>query len=925
MPEGEKVGDAYIEIHAELDKSGVAKAERELEKTTLATQKKINQKLTRNFKEVVQKNHIQALNLERSRIQEIGRLQSQALAEDKKRTSERARGIQELGRLQAAAFAEDRRRTEQKRRDIDSLARLQIAAVKEDFKRQEEAFNKLNGMRNKRSGGKRFKDGGMPGLPESVENIASILPGQLEKLLRNPYVAAAALAVGVSLGSLIIQGAAGAIAAGTAAVSIGGALAILIKKDQDVANAAKSLGDTFVNSFAEAALPLKGPLMQALSSLGGVVSQFFGKLDLGVLASALPKIVQGMGAFADKLAPAINLLNAAGGEILASIANDVLPEIGMAIQVLAGTIFRNKGQITAAISIIGHIVTGAIAMISGLIEVVSMGFRMVGQALLPVVGLLQKAKPLLSVILGEGATRALDALSRDVQNMATAGFNAANGGNAFAGSLTNVTEASNMTGRSLQEQRTAYEDLIAAQQNADSEYRTGLETAGLYGELQRDIAQNLKDNGTTLDVTTAKGKENFETLTGGLRDLKTSYAEDVAAKKISAEEAQKAFKRQADALLANFAPGTPAYNAVAGLIGQLNSFPKDPVKVQIDIGIAAAEANLDRVLGKIAAARRGLSPSRAAAGEKDIAVDRATGGAVFGAGTGTSDSIPANLSNGEFVMKASSARKIGYGTLGRMNATGKAPMGFATGGRVGNGRGSSAAEVKAYNALLVQIAALNKSITIQTKALEAYNTQLNASRQQFANFVNLGALDTEGKSAGDIIGQLQARKAKATTFSKDLAALKQKGLSATALAQIAEAGPDSPLASLLKGGTSAFDVGLINSLLGGEGGYASSIAGSIFPGGAGSADALKKSKAKLGTLKGKAGKLKPVKGKGATISYAGGRVSALFSAAELKNQQLQAGTYVTVMIDGKEVRAIVRQETKKTTKKTNQKMRSGRR
>ena len=48
-------------------------------------------------------------------------------------------------------------------------------------------------------------------------------------------------------------------------------------------------------------------------------------------------------------------------------------------------------------------------------------------------------------------------------------------------------------------------------------------------------------------------------------------------------------------------------------------------------------------------------------------VGHATGGFISGAGTSTSDSIPAMLSNGEFVVKASSVRKYGTGFLNAVN------------------------------------------------------------------------------------------------------------------------------------------------------------------------------------------------------------------------------------------------------------------
>ena len=60
---------------------------------------------------------------------------------------------------------------------------------------------------------------------------------------------------------------------------------------------------------------------------------------------------------------------------------------------------------------------------------------------------------------------------------------------------------------------------------------------------------------------------------------------------------------------------------------------------------------------------------------------RANGGPVFGPGTSTSDSISALLSNGEFVVKAASVAKYGYGFLDDVNA-GR----FAEGGLVGASR-----------------------------------------------------------------------------------------------------------------------------------------------------------------------------------------------------------------------------------------------
>ena len=60
----------------------------------------------------------------------------------------------------------------------------------------------------------------------------------------------------------------------------------------------------------------------------------------------------------------------------------------------------------------------------------------------------------------------------------------------------------------------------------------------------------------------------------------------------------------------------------------------------------------------------------------------ATGGYIRGPGTGTSDSIPALLSNGEYVIRAAAVRKLGLPNLDWINKGLPIPR-FADGGMVG--------------------------------------------------------------------------------------------------------------------------------------------------------------------------------------------------------------------------------------------------
>jgi len=83
-------------------------------------------------------------------------------------------------------------------------------------------------------------------------------------------------------------------------------------------------------------------------------------------------------------------------------------------------------------------------------------------------------------------------------------------------------------------------------------------------------------------------------------------------------------------------------------------------------------------------------------------VTKAGGGLISGPGTGTSDSIPANLSNGEFVMTAAAVRKFGPNFFEQLNK-GQVPQGnvptmkFAAGGLAGGGGGGSSNNTNNYS------------------------------------------------------------------------------------------------------------------------------------------------------------------------------------------------------------------------------------
>lgn len=104
----------------------------------------------------------------------------------------------------------------------------------------------------------------------------------------------------------------------------------------------------------------------------------------------------------------------------------------------------------------------------------------------------------------------------------------------------------------------------------------------------------------------------------------------------------------------------------------------------------------------------------------------ATGGSVDGPGTGTSDSIPAMLSTGEYVLNAQAVDRLGVPFLNGLN-TGRL-RGFASGGLVGSSgvvgykaeRGSNGGQVQSVN------------LSMHVSAMDA---------SSFSDFLNRGGLD----------------------------------------------------------------------------------------------------------------------------------------------------------------------------------------
>jgi TP901 family phage tail tape measure protein len=220
--------------------------------------------------------------------------------------------------------------------------------------------------------------------------------------------------------------------------------------------------------------------------------------------------------------------------------------------------------------------------------------------------------------------------------------------------------------------------------------------------------------GKGLDITTAAGRKNQAAL-DNIRDATLKNVTATFKLTGSAGKATAAMKNGRDAFIrAAVAAGT-SRSAANKLADQLGLIPKD-VKTQIALsGVPQAKAKAAGVQGQLDKLGRtnakpkvspylGTSAGAVEARLNQIArnrqatitvvqrnvttgvgvsgatknVNRAQGGPVFGPGSATSDSIPAWLSNKEFVVKAAAVEHYGLSTMYDINAMRLAGGGHAS-------------------------------------------------------------------------------------------------------------------------------------------------------------------------------------------------------------------------------------------------------
>ena len=194
------------------------------------------------------------------------------------------------------------------------------------------------------------------------------------------------------------------------------------------------------------------------------------------------------------------------------------------------------------------------------------------------------------------------------------------------------------------------------------------------------LASDVKDNGSALNDHTVKGRANTEALLTRLQAAKDNAQAD-ADSGMALDQVKSKYDTNIEQLRAAAIKAGLNKTAVDKLVSAYGTLPANVTTV-----INADTAKATRAIAIVKAQYDGLQaymnthPIETAAhfGWTPPPLRRSGGGPVHGPGTGTSDSVKARLSNGEYVMRKAAVDRYGDSFMNAVNS-GR----YASGGPVG--------------------------------------------------------------------------------------------------------------------------------------------------------------------------------------------------------------------------------------------------
>ena len=331
---------------------------------------------------------------------------------------------------------------------------------------------------------------------------------------------------------------------------------------------------------------------------------------------------------------------------------------------------------------------------------------------------------------------------------------------------------------------------------------------------------SFTEHGKTLSYDTDAGRANRQSLMDLAKaslDAAVAYAqngESTASITLKTREAREEFVKTA----IKMGYSSDMANHLADSYGLIPSSVSTAVEASgIDI-VKQKVIEYIATLNNIPAERRTQIIEEYIREERTVRYQRAGGGYISGPGTSTSDSIPAMLSNGEYVIRAAAVSRAGIGLLSDLNDDGVINRArFATGGFASPAAGLAAlqrdtAALVAAQQQLTQLrtgrastiggyASMGNAFNFGGSGEAAANLQaaqeaVNMARTPAERVAALAKLDQAkaaardaAPTAGNLLKGLKAKLGDIKSFYTSLKELRKRGLPLSLLQQVVEAGP----------------------------------------------------------------------------------------------------------------------------------------
>jgi len=437
--------------------------------------------------------------------------------------------------------------------------------------------------------------------------------------------------------------------------------------------------------------------------------------------------------------------------------------------------------------------------------------------------------------------------------------------------------------QALQAQQDVAEGLKESLQALDQVSQESYNSETSFYDAIAKATQAIKDNGRTLSLTTQKGRDNRDALSA-VAAATDDYTAKLIAQKASWTQIDAVYKKGYDSLVQTAMGMGDNQAAAEKLANSLLHVPKE-VKVQANIDDLEAKlkkaktdlknapsskrATIEASISQLEAQIRKAKGELASVQSKTVSLNIVTthtskgsvaheggnyaiGGHVSGPGTGTSDDVPAWLSNGEFVVNAAATRKNrrlleainngivrGYASGGKVSAAEKSARSSAmsdltlsyfgsqvysrnefqsstaspssTGDLVNTlndwrNKIKAATHGSEESKLVAAFDKFGKSALRNEEALTKVNSQLSSAKDKLSSLKDsFSQLKTSVSDAvvsfgtivhqtgqpggpGSVISDLKGNVASAQAFAADLEKLRKMGLNSQSLSEIAQAG-----------------------------------------------------------------------------------------------------------------------------------------